>query len=439
MTTFNQGAASGASNAAEQTGRFIVTFREGAHAQALSALHQRTGLGSGQMMSSADFNDGRVDLSQLPAEGGVVFEHLGMALVSAAPSAVGALAMDAGDDSAILAVEPELIVHALSTMGNLSGDYLRGFRDAANSLCARAGSPGETEEDREAEIEALYADTAALTWGLQASKAGLSAYSGKDIKLAILDTGLDLSHPDFVGRPIVAQSFIPDVDSVQDGHGHGTHCTGTACGPKTPAQGRRYGIAYKAQLHVAKVLSDQGSGADGGILAAINWAIDKQCSIVSMSLGANAPTPSVFYEHAGQRALDKRCLIIAAAGNNRMSNPPYGFVGRPANSRSILSVGAVDESLRIAEFSARDTMRYAGSAVDIVGPGVNVYSSWPMPARFRALRGTSMATPHVAGIAALWAEKTGDRGAALWQRLMVNARVLGGLAVDVGRGLVQAP
>jgi subtilisin family serine protease len=93
----------------------------------------------------------------------------------------------------------------------------------------------------------------------------------------------------------------------------------------------------------------------------------------------------------------------------------------------------------MGNFSARDTARAAGTAVDIAAPGVVVYSSWPMPTRYRTINGTSMATPHVAGIAALWAQASGSRGAALWQRVITSARALSLPIVDVGRGLVQAP
>ena len=139
-------------------------------------------------------------------------------------------------------------------------------------------------------------------------------------------------------------------------------------------------------------------------------------------------------------ALNAGCLIVAAAGNNaNRSAGNFGFVGRPANSRSFMAVGALDSQLKVANFSARDTVRSGGTAVDIAGPGVDVHSSWPMPTRYRSIAGTSMATPHVAGIAALWAEKTGLRGASLWQQLIVNARGLRRPIADVGRGLVQAP
>jgi subtilisin family serine protease len=105
------------------------------------------------------------------------------------------------------------------------------------------------------------------------------------VKVAVLDTGLDLGHPDFAGRQITAQSFVQG-EQVQDGHGHGTHCIGTACGPRTPGRLPRYGIAYQAQIFAGKVLSNAGSGGDGGILAGIDWAIRNGCAVVSMSLGS---------------------------------------------------------------------------------------------------------------------------------------------------------
>jgi subtilisin family serine protease len=255
-----------------------------------------------------------------------------------------------------------------------------------------------------------------------------------------LDTGLFLTHPDFVGRSIVSRSFIPGVASANDGHGHGTHCTGTACGPFNPSVGPRYGVAYKANIYIGKVLSDSGSGGDGGILAAIDWAVANRCQVISMSLGADVPSSTTFYETAGQRALNAGSLIVAAAGNNaNRSASNFGFVGRPANSRTFMAVGALDGNLRMGNFSARDTARASGTAVDIAAPGVAVYSSWPMPTRYRSINGTSMATPHVAGIAALWAQRSGARGSALWQQVITSARTLSLPIVDVGRGLVQAP
>jgi len=138
---------------------------------------------------------------------------------------------------------------------------------------------------------------------------------------------------------------------------------------------------------------------------------------------------------AGQRSLQNRCLIVAAAGNHRQPPPP-DTVGQPANSPSIMAVAAVDNQLRLAPFSC-GSGPVAGSKVDIAGPGVAVYSSVPMPARYAVFSGTSMATPHIAGIAALWSQATGAKGFQLWQQLTSRARSLPLPMSDVGSGLVQ--
>jgi subtilisin family serine protease len=284
----------------------------------------------------------------------------------------------------------------------------------------------------------LFADTPQATWGIQATKALSSSRSGRGMKVAVLDTGFDLGHPDFAGRNVTAQSFVQG-ESAQDGHGHGTHCIGTSCGPRTPSTGPRYGVAYEADVFSGKVLSNSGSGTDAGILAGINWAVANRCPVISMSLGANVQQAHPPYSAAGRRALQRGSLIIAAAGNNadrRSGN--FGFVGAPANSVEIMAVGALDMQLGMAYFSAR-SLPARGGQVDIAGPGWQVYSSWPMPTRYRTISGTSMATPHVAGLAALWAEATGRRGLELWATLCTESERLLQPSLDVGSGLSLAP
>jgi len=258
---------------------------------------------------------------------------------------------------------------------------------------------------------------------------------------------MDLKHPDFAGRTVISSSFISG-QSVQDGHGHGTHCIGTACGPKKPplppaysTPVPRYGIAYDAAIYAGKVLSNQGSGGDAGILTGINWAVRRKCQVVSMSLGAPVPVgapPSFIYEMVARRALKLGTLIIAAAGND--SNRPASIrpVSRPANCPSIMAVASLDENLRVSYFS-NGGINPNGGEVNLAAPGRNVFSSWPMPTRYNKISGTSMATPHVAGIAALYCQRTHATGQALWNVLLNTARHMPLPARDVGAGLVQAP
>jgi subtilisin family serine protease len=369
-----------------------------------------------------------------------------------------------------MAVEPERIMYALNISGQGQGgsslplEYFRGYKDAVNHLYAvLVGAPAESVAEA---IAAGFADTAQFTWGLQATRVNQSRFSGRGIRVAVLDTGFDLDHPDFVGRTVVSRSFIAEQE-VNDFNGHGTHCIGTALGPQQPAGGvSRYGCAFRGEIFAGKVLSNQGSGADTGILAGINWAITNQCRVISMSLGA-AVSPgesfSPIYENVAQRALRSNpgTLIVAAAGNesgilgtNNRLEPPNP-VGRPANCPSILAVASVDSNLRISPFS-NGGINQNGGGVDIAGPGSAVFSSVPepfpasvqpsgpgrpWPARYHTISGTSMATPHVAGIAALWLEARGasTSAQALWQLLTANARRLTLLSRDVGAGLVQAP
>lgn len=439
------------------TGRHIVLFREedGAGAGA-DALGDAAGLSA---ISSADFEEGAVGGDQLEDSEAVVFEELSVAVVDAGPDQVQALGTaTTQDESPILAVEPERVVYALQDGGpraapappygpaaraaGPSAQFLRGYREAVDHLVDRVlAEDGLTDGVTEEVAAAAAFDESEFTWGLQATRASVSRFSGRGVKVAVLDTGLDLQHPDFQGRSITARSFVPG-EEAQDGHGHGTHCIGTACGPQQPGQSPRYGIAFESEIFAGKVLSNRGSGSDGGILAGIAWAIANGCRVISMSLGA-AVTPgqafSPVFEAVAQRALAAGTLIVAAAGNESNRPRTIAPVGHPANCPSIMAVAALDAQSRVAFFSC-GSVNHPGGGVDIAGPGVAVRSSWPRPVLYRTINGTSMATPHVAGIAALHAQASpGTRGRALGQVLFEGARRMPLLSSDVGVGLVQAP
>jgi subtilisin family serine protease len=407
------------------TGKYLVLFQEESVSDGVQLLSETVGT---------------------PTSSTLVFGDLGVAVVDAEPTQLNSLSIGR-QDSPILAIEPEQVVYALQDVTSsraasatsdtisVSVDYLRGYRDAVTTL---AGNLLPSEQTQNA--QALF-DESAATWGLQATKAIDSQFSGAEIKVAVLDTGFDLNHPDFLGRTITHKSFV-EGEEVQDGNGHGTHCIGTACGFNAPSTLPRYGIAYNAEIFVGKVLSNEGSGTDSQILQGIEWAINNGCAIISMSLGG--PTQpgqsySRIYETIAQRALRRGTLIVAAAGNE--SNRRDGIikpVARPANCPSILAVAAIDAQFQVANFSTQG-INPRGGQVDIAAPGVNVRSSWPLPTPYRNLNGTSMATPHVAGIAALHAEATGLRGQELWNVLVRSAQRLPLPSVDVGTGLVQAP
>lgn len=420
-----------AAGVTQTTGRYVVVF---ADADTDSSEALRTIAGVSAVASSRDFDDQALDMAEAAGAEAVALQELGIAVVAADPEQVGALQTSAQARGNVVAVVPELIHHVMP-----SSDYVRGYVDGVTDLAGRLGvEPAEPSPTREQDASAriTYQDTDQLTWGLQATLAATSGQSGRGVRVAVLDTGMDTRHPDFVGRSVTPRSFVAG-ESVEDGHGHGTHCIGTACGPQSPTGSRRYGVAYEAEIWVGKVLSNQGSGSDGGILAGINWAVANGVPIISMSLGADVPRQHPPYNFAGRRALERGSLIIAAAGNNANRPGNAGFVGAPANSPDVLAVAALDSREAVARFSAR-TLTSRGGQVDIAGPGVAVYSSWPMPTRYRAISGTSMATPHVAGIAALWVQATGRRGLELWGTLSKESRRLDTASLDVGSGLVQA-
>jgi subtilisin family serine protease len=424
----------------ETTGRYLVLLPEGNIDSGIRAFTDSTGISA--VARSADFASRTFTAEQLEGTEASVFDTLGVAVVSLDPDQVQSLGAATVAGGMGLAIEPERVVYAIEANLNssLTLDYLQGYRDAIDNLVDRA----TPSEDRLAAAAAFA--NGSSTWGLQATKVINSPYSGLGIKVAVLDTGLDLTHPDFAGRKITSQSFISG-EAVQDQNGHGTHCIGTACGPRNPSALPRYGIAYNAEIFAGKVLSNRGSGSDGGILAGIDWAITNSCQIVSMSLGAPTrpgDTYSRIYEQIGQRALRQGTLIIAAAGNEsrdpitgRRLSPPNP-VGYPANAPSLMAVAALDSQLQIASFS-NGSINPNGGQVDIAGPGVDIYSTWPMSTRYRSISGTSMATPHVAGIAALYVEATKLSGYALWGYLLRDAQRLPLPSADVGVGLVQAP
>jgi subtilisin family serine protease len=337
---------------------------------------------------------------------------------------------------AVLATEPERYVYKIDTY-----DYIRGYRDGIDALLHRFDQQQDTEKVHAVNgLRRRFTDSDQSTWGIKATRSADSPYTGKGINIAILDTGIYKVHVDLKGRKITTRKFVSSGSSG-DADGHGTHCAGVACGFKDEA-GLRYGVASQSNIFCGKVLNDQGEGTDSGILAGIEWAITRKCRVISMSLGAatEADEPySVTYENVATRAMQLGSLIVAAAGNE--SNRPLltAPVGHPANCPSIMAVGAVDSALRIAYFSSGGINKNGGQ-VDIVAPGVSVYSMINTQHEHDKWDGTSMATPFVAGIAGLYFEQHSDASPLdVWTLITQHARRLNLSSIDGGSGLVQAP
>lgn len=324
--------------------------------------------------------------------------------------------------------------------------YLRGIRDAAEATLRFLGAeegPRTGVDLGAARITATSTPT--HSWALTAVgiPPGYCSATGRGVRVAVLDTGIDLQHPDFANafeEGDNAVSFVPD-ESVQDGNGHGTHCAGVVGGPAHPDGGRRYGVAPDVELLIGKVLNDDGEGYDDQILDAIDWAADLGARVISMSLGlargVGQPFSSAYERVAGRLAdADPGILIVAAAGNESMRPWYTRPVGNPAACPSIMAVAATDRDNRIADFSCSQ-MDDIGE-VNISGPGRAIYSSWT-GGGYQTISGTSMATPHVSGLAALYLEKSPGKGPRDLWRILENAATPLGDPRDFGAGLVQAP
>ncbi|QNI02806.1 S8 family serine peptidase [Halomonas sp. SH5A2] len=406
-----------------ETGRFLISYRKGRVEEGIKALKAQ----NFRVADARDFADQAVSLEDTGDAEALVFPELGVALVGG--DALEQHGMSVLDEisaqSPIEIIEPEYFAFSegsdFKNSDSRNADYLRGFLRAASTIARDLG----VELDSDEREESRETDALEVTWGLARCKVPQSRWSGAGIKVAVLDTGMDLGHPDFAGREFVTRSFVGEP--VQDLNGHGTHCIGTACGPKVPSESTsRYGIAFDSQVLVGKVLTNSGSSTGAGVLAGLNWAIANRCEVISMSLGSQSPVQAA-YTHAGEAALRNGCLIIAAAGNSSAST------GAPANSPTVMSVASLDPNLKLSRFSNH-------GKIEIAAPGRDIFSSWPRPTRHKTISGTSMAAPHVAGCAALWAQSDASlRGMKLWQQLVASVKGLPSPESHVGAGLVQAP
>jgi serine protease AprX len=318
--------------------------------------------------------------------------------------------------------------------------------------------PGEAVKIPPADIEALsqrediekiWLDLPVQAWlndsvpKIQAPRVWDIGLKGQGVKVAVIDTGIDTAHPDFSGRIVTSKSFVSS--SAHDDNGHGTHVAGIVAGSGAKSNGKYVGVAPEASLYIAKVLRADGGGSMSGVMAGIEWAVlEQNVQVINLSLGGTGSCDgtdalSVMCDEAVSQA---GVVICVAAGN---TGPDPRTVGSPGCARLVITIGASDDNDGIALFSSRGPTADGRIKPDIVYPGVGIIAAQAAGTQlgrviaegYVSLDGTSMATPHASGVAALMLQAKPELTAQELKTQMLAAAVKLGFDPNtqgVGRG-----
>lgn len=270
-------------------------------------------------------------------------------------------------------------------------------------------------------------------WGITKVRAPESwpTATGSSIKVAVIDTGIDYNHPDLAANYKGGYDFVNGDNDPMDDEGHGTHVSGTVAAINNTIG--VVGVAPQASIYALKVLDANGEGYISDIIAATDWAVANGMQVINMSLGYDGPFWLSDWEAASNNAYNAGLLLVAAAGNSGKPSGNGNNVEQPALYESVIAVSAIKQDETRASFSS------TGPAVELAAPGYNILSTYPNNS-YTSYNGTSMASPHVAGAAAVvWQAGSSLTNVQLRQVLKNTARDLGAAGKDnlYGYGLVD--
>lgn len=323
-------------------------------------------------------------------------------------------------DPNILSAEPNYIVKLDNPQGELIGDW---------NPQKFAGAPNDPEMGKQWHHEKIGSVAA---WAKE--------QGSKDFILAVTDTGADYSHPDLSAKLMKGYNTVDGNDIVEDGNGHGTHCIGIAAAITNNGVGVA-GMAPNVKVLPIQVLSKSGSGSYESVAGGIIEAADRGAKVISMSLGG--PSPSESLTDAVKHAINKGALVVVAMGNSAHGSDasPVAKPSYPAATPGVMSVGASDSQDKPARFTQ------AGKWISVIAPGVDIHATFPTYATdmpgigYGAISGTSMATPMVAGLAALvWSQNPQMTAQQVRERIESSSDDLGPKGYDIlfGHGRINA-